>query len=274
MTPFVLILARGGSKGVPRKNLQRIGQTTLLGRAIDTARSALQTYGADRRHIYVSTDDGLISRAAKQYGAHVIDRPYHLSQGDVPSEHSCQHAIHEWRERSQTLMLPMPSHLVLIQCTAPWLTAEDVCRCLDSVSQGFDSAFCAAPFHGKLWTGSGQPINHQHPRNPRQAEEPQYLEAGSCYVFSISKFIEERVEPSRFCGDCQVVEVPAHRTFEIDEWWQLYRAQALEDLATSQEYAHADECQIQTINQTETEATSSAETDRQTMGETPQVAVG
>ena len=67
-----IILARGGSKGIPRKNLQRVGGTTLVARAIETALAA-----TDR--VVVSTDDAEIASEAESYGAVIHHRSAELA---------------------------------------------------------------------------------------------------------------------------------------------------------------------------------------------------
>ena len=64
MTPLYIIPARGGSKGIPHKNIKPLGGRPLIAYAIDGARGA----GADDRHIILSTDDPAIAETARSLG--------------------------------------------------------------------------------------------------------------------------------------------------------------------------------------------------------------
>jgi N-acylneuraminate cytidylyltransferase len=83
-----VILARGGSKGVPGKNIKKVNGIPLLAYPIRAAKKA--------RHIsdiYVSTDDIDIKKVALEYGAHVIDRPKELAQDDTTDVEAMRHAV-------------------------------------------------------------------------------------------------------------------------------------------------------------------------------------
>ena len=74
MNPICIIPARGGSKGLPRKNVLPLCGRPLLAWNII---AALEACGSG--HVYVTTDDGEIADVAKRYGAHVIQRPLELA---------------------------------------------------------------------------------------------------------------------------------------------------------------------------------------------------
>ncbi|MEU6057504.1 NTP transferase domain-containing protein [Streptomyces sp. NPDC047097] len=148
--PLVLavIPARGGSKGVPGKNLARIGGVPLVARAVRACRGAARV-----TDVVVSTDDPEIAAAARAAGAEPVDRPTALSGDAATSEAAVLHALDTFeatRGRAADVVL-------LVQCTSPFLTAEDVdavtARVLD---EGADSALTAAPSHGFLWRGGGE----------------------------------------------------------------------------------------------------------------------
>jgi len=78
-TPRVVavIPARGGSKGVPGKNLRRVAGRSLVERAVDACVAATAIDA-----VYVSTDDAAIATAARSAGGDVVDRPARLAPGD------------------------------------------------------------------------------------------------------------------------------------------------------------------------------------------------
>ena len=83
-----VIPARGGSKGVPRKNLRRVGGVPLVARAIAAARAS-----ATVDLVVVSTDDDEIAATAKEWGAEVIQRPAALADDTASSESALLHAL-------------------------------------------------------------------------------------------------------------------------------------------------------------------------------------
>jgi CMP-N-acetylneuraminic acid synthetase len=117
-----------------------------------------------------------------------------------------------------------------MQCTSPFTEPGDIRACIAACATGeSDSAFCASRFHGKLWRGGGgraDPVNHDgQAREPRQlAAFAEFIEAGSVYCVEALAFAKQL---SRFAGRTAIVEVPARRTLEIDEPWQLERAREI-----------------------------------------------
>jgi len=111
MNPRVvaIIPARGGSKGVPGKNLRRVGGRSLVERAVDACRAAPLI-----DEVYVSTDDGQIAAAAETAGGKVIMRPAELSDDAASSETALLHALDQL-----TIVGEQPEVLVFVQCTSP-----------------------------------------------------------------------------------------------------------------------------------------------------------
>jgi len=85
---LAIIPARGGSKGVPGKNLRRVGGRSLIERAVDACRAARLVDG-----VYVSTDDAEIAAGAEAAGAKVIMRPAELCSDTASSESALLHAL-------------------------------------------------------------------------------------------------------------------------------------------------------------------------------------
>src|SRR3989344_6294036 len=87
---IAVIPARGGSKGLPRKNIKKLLGKPLIAYTIEAAKKAKSL---DR--IFVSTEDKEIAKIAKKYGAEVIERPFELAADDAPTYRVLQHAINE-----------------------------------------------------------------------------------------------------------------------------------------------------------------------------------
>ena len=117
-----LICARGGSKGVPRKNLRPLAGKPLIGWAIEIARKCPSI---DR--VVISTEDEEIAEVARNYGAEVpFLRPNELARDDSPELHVWQHVL----RTLGALDGRMPDVLVNIPAVSPLRTVEDVEACV------------------------------------------------------------------------------------------------------------------------------------------------
>ncbi|MEU3911168.1 acylneuraminate cytidylyltransferase family protein [Streptomyces sp. NPDC029721] len=223
-----VIPARGGSKGIPGKNVAEVGGVPLVARAVRACLGAAQV-----TRVAVSTDDAAIARAAREAGAEVVDRPAELGSDRASSESALLHALDVLEERHSEAV----DVLVFVQCTSPFLTSEEVDEAvLAIVRDGADSAFTAVPFHGFLWTadpghGAGhraRGVNHDSAvRLRRQDRTPEYLESGAVYAMRAEGF---RRSGHRFFGRTQLVPTAPERAIELDEPGDLDRARALAPL--------------------------------------------
>ena len=194
---LALIPARGGSKGIPGKNLQNVGGISLIGRTIAAAMASARV-----RRVVVSTDDDAIAKAAQDHGAEVVRRPAAIAGDTASSESALLHALDKL-EQHQSL----PERLVFLQCTSPFTEGAQINRVLAALdTPGINSSFAVAPWHGFLWRESGEGINHdpQKPRQRRQDLQPAFLETGAIYAMKTDAF---RVNGSRFCAPWQPVVI-------------------------------------------------------------------
>ena len=200
-----IIPARGGSKGVPGKNLRPVGGIPLVARAVG---SALATRRIDA--VYVSTDDSDIAAVARQAGAEVIIRPADLSVDTASSESALLHAL--------DALETAPQVVVFIQATSPFIDPADLDSAIARVDVGeSDVVFAARPTHAFLWRqgkGGATGINHDHSfRQRRQDVEPQFQETGAFYVMRAAGFREAGF---RFFGRIDLAVVPELSSIEID----------------------------------------------------------
>jgi len=220
---WAVIPARGGSKGIPGKNLAVIQGRSLLTRCIEAAREAQSL-----ERVFVSTEDPAIAAAARAAGAGIVERPPALAGDTASSESALLHALDALRAGGAAL----PDVLVFLQCTAPFLSPDDIDGTVAMlVERGADTAFAAARHHGFLWRSAengASGVNHDKAaRARRQDRGNEVLEAGSVYVMRIDGFLEAR---HRFFGKTVVHEVPAARVLEIDTPDDLARARLLAPL--------------------------------------------
>jgi YrbI family 3-deoxy-D-manno-octulosonate 8-phosphate phosphatase len=219
---IVVIPARGGSKGVPRKNLRRVGGIPLVARAIT---SALAATGVDL--VVVSTDDPEIAAVAREWGAQVVVRPAALSGDTASSESAVLHAMDELGSRAIDVAI-----VALVQATSPFIDPADLDRAIERVASGeVDVAFSAIASWGFLWRAGATGligVNHDLRSRPRRQDRDQeYLETGAFYVMDASGF---RGAGHRFFGTVGCVEVGETGALEIDTAEQLARASSLAPL--------------------------------------------
>ncbi|MGW0709359.1 cytidylyltransferase domain-containing protein [Streptomyces sp. NPDC002643] len=242
-----VIPARGGSKGVPAKNLAPVGGVPLVARAVRECLAAdLVT------HVIVSTDDHAIAAAARESGAEVVLRPAAIAGDTATSEAAVLHALDADEAKHG-----VPADVVLlVQCTSPFILREDidgVARAI--VEHGADTALTVAPFHGFIWrdtadeapvveaahagavdgdttteadTEGGYGVNHDKSFRPRRQDRPQdLLETGAAYAMDAAGL---RKHKHRFFGRTELVRTDPARVLEIDDPHDLARAQALAPL--------------------------------------------
>ncbi|TLQ44135.1 acylneuraminate cytidylyltransferase [Streptomyces marianii] len=243
-TVLAVIPARGGSKGVPGKNLAAVGGVPLVARAVRACTgSPLVT------DVVVSTDDPAIADAARAAGAaagaagrvHCVERPADIAGDTATSESAVLHAVDAYEaDHGRTVDV-----VLLVQCTSPFLTVDDIERVASAVAKdGADTAVTVAPFHAFVWrreaaaTGTpapagtahddGRGVNHDKSHRPRRQDRPEdFLETGAAYAMDARGL---RVHGHRFFGRTALVETDPARVLEIDDPHDLARARVLAPL--------------------------------------------
>ena len=218
-----VIPVRGNSKGVPRKNVAKVGGIPLVARAIRAAQlsGAIDT-------IYVSTDDKEIGDVARDWGARVIARPEVLATDTSTSEEALLHALNVL-ESSQI----NPDVLVFIQATSPFIDPEALNVAVNRVAtDSCDVVFSAFETFGFLWREDSElgavGVNHDAAYRPRrQDREPHFQESGAFYVMNARGF---KSSEHRFFGRVAIQEVPVGTAIEIDTAEELRVARTLATL--------------------------------------------
>ncbi|WP_020141222.1 N-acylneuraminate cytidylyltransferase [Streptomyces sp. 351MFTsu5.1] len=225
---LAVIPARGGSKGVPAKNLASVGGVPLVARAVRECRATRLV-----TDVVVSTDDQAIAAAARSAGAEVVLRPAAIAGDTATSEAAVLHAM----DTHEALHGSAVDVVVFVQCTSPFIVREDIDGVASAiVENGADTAVTVAPFHGFVWRDEVDPtqepggygVNHDKSFRPRRQDRPQdLLETGAAYAMDASGF---RKHQHRFFGRTELVRTDPARVLEIDDPHDLARARALAPL--------------------------------------------
>lgn len=205
-----IIPARGGSKGIPKKNLVDFCGKPLL------AWSILQAKGARTiSEVYVSSDDDQILATAQQFGALPIKRPAALAGDHSTSEEALRHALDVITRTDAA-----PALVVFLQATSPLRSPKDIEVAVARLrEEGADSLFSMALLEDFcIWTKEGgrfkgltyDPAN----RGRRQEREPLYLENGSIYIFRPEILIKYG---NRLGGKIAMYDMPFWKSYEIDK---------------------------------------------------------
>ncbi len=178
MTTIAIIPARGGSKGVPRKNIRLLVGKPLIAHSIEDAQESTLV-----DQVYVSTDDQEIATISAEYGAKIIHRPAELANDTASSESALIHGLQALEAQNIN-----PDLLVFLQCTSPIRTGAEIDQAIAKLkNEQADSLLSVSPSHRFLWeevNGVVQSINYDYSHRPRRQDmNPQYVENGSIYVF-------------------------------------------------------------------------------------------
>lgn len=136
MRPLVIIPARGGSKGIPHKNIKELGGKPLIWYAIDAARK----FTTDD-NICVSTDDENIIKVVEKYGLSVpFKRPDYLATDNAGTNGVLLHALNFYEEKGCHFDM-----IILLQVTSPFRRAEDVIEAAKLYDESIDMVTSVMP---------------------------------------------------------------------------------------------------------------------------------
>ena len=204
-----IIPARGGSKGIPRKNVKRLNGKPLIGYIIETA---LKVDEIDR--VIVSTEDPEIVAVAKEFGAEVpFMRPEKLAGDEIGTLPVLQHAINylETKENYK------PDVIVLLYATSPMLSNSRIGEAIRLIKEkNFDSLLSAVEDRGHYWIENNEKYERLHPNNPqnRQFMKPLLKENGAIYITK-RDFLMEKDEIVG--GSIGFLVMEERETIDIDE---------------------------------------------------------
>jgi CMP-N-acetylneuraminic acid synthetase len=234
---LAIIPARGGSKGIPRKNVRLLAGKPLIHYTVETARKCQAL-----NRVVVSTEDVEIADLVTGMGSEVLRRPEDLAQDDTPMFPVIQHTVRSLAEDGY-----QPEIVVLLQPTAPLRRSEHIDDCLELISViDVNSVVSVSPVPahfqpdwqfiisegGELQTYSGRDLDEIHPR--RQELSMTYTRNGAIYAVRREALIECK---SLLAPPCKAYIMASEDSVNIDaeeDFWiaERYLLQRQDEIKT------------------------------------------
>jgi len=206
-----IILARSGSKGIPKKNLMNFCGKPLIVWSIEQAKKSKNISS-----VWLSSDDDKILDVGKKYKINVIKRPKALCKDFSSAEDGYLHAINKIEKSTKKIDL-----VIGLQATSPIRESSDLEKAIKKFHRyNYDSMISACPIGDFfIWEknkkGIWKSVNYDYRNRPRRQEFPtQYEENGSFYMFKpeiLNKY------KNRLGGKVGITEMEYWKHFEIDE---------------------------------------------------------
>lgn len=213
MKTHAFIFARGGSKGLPKKNIKLFNGKPLIQYSIEVG---LQISTVDK--IFVSTDDEDIAKISKALGAEIINRPPELSKDDSPEWEAWQHAINWVQDRHAKF-----DQFISLPATSPLRLVDDVNAAI-SKKNNLNADICIAvtpsshsPYFNmvKLSDNLVELVNKSDSLTTRRQESPKIFDITTVVYVAKVDFIMKK--NNMFEGSVVSIEVPKNRAVDIDD---------------------------------------------------------
>ncbi len=218
------IFARGGSKGLPGKNIKQLAGKPLLQYSIDTAIACPSI-----EQVFVSTDDTDIAAVAREAGAIVIDRPLELASDTSPEWLSWRHAI-EWVQTHYGVF----DRFISLPATSPLRSVDDVERAINQLLVR-DADICISvtpanrsPFFNMVkqtTSGMVELVNNSEGEVTRRQDAPPVFDITTVVYVTTPDFVLNHY--GIFSGKVTSVEVPKERAVDIDDIYDFKLAEAI-----------------------------------------------
>lgn len=224
MKNYAFIFARGGSKGLPRKNIKNLVGKPLIQYSIDSALASPLI-----SKVFVSTDDSEIAEVAEKCGAIVINRPKELAEDESPEWLAWQHAINWVTENYSNF-----DRFVSLPATSPLRNVDDIRAALNKFDEqkadiciAVTSANRSPYFNMVKHTDTGylELVNKPEKEISRRQDVPKVFDITTVVYVANPEFVLNNY--GLFSGKVTSIEVPKERAVDIDDIYDFKLAEAI-----------------------------------------------
>lgn len=215
-----IIPARGGSKGIPRKNLVLLNKVPLLEYTVNASINSKFI-----SKTVISTNDNEIQNFAKKFPIDIIERPEKLATDGAPLDKTIEYVLNKLKDSEKFI----PDVIVLLQITSPLRTSKHIDEALELYfTKNFDSLLSVYPSHKFIWNqldDVAEPVNYDPSNRPnRQDITNEFIENGAIYITNYESFQKKHC---RISGRIVLYIMPEELSLEIDSSYDLFLAEQL-----------------------------------------------
>jgi CMP-N-acetylneuraminic acid synthetase len=226
-----IIPARGGSKGLPKKNIKMLQGMPLISYSI---KHAFKSFYIDKT--VVSSEDSAIINISKEYGAEVIFRPKKLAEDDSKTIDVIIHALDYSEDKGY-----YPKIIVVLQPTSPLRTSNDIDSAIELFfNNSCDSVVSVCEFdHSPYWALKlennylSPMFGQEYLLKPRQELPTAYIPNGALFISSPDKIRKYR---SFYCPKTIPYIMPTDRSIDIDSTLDFKMAEILLEEQNANQY--------------------------------------
>lgn len=224
MNNYAFIFARGGSKGLPGKNIKKLASKPLICYSIDSALLAPSI-----SKVFVSTDDTKIAAIAQKRGATVIDRPPELASDDSPEWLSWRHAIQWVTEKYGKF-----DNFISLPATSPLRNIDDIENGISKLKKT-NADICISvtpanrsPYFNMVTCNPEEGVRLVIPPKSditRRQDAPKVFDITTVIYVSTPEFINTSF--GLFSGKVVSIEIPKERAVDIDDIYDFKLAESI-----------------------------------------------
>jgi N-acylneuraminate cytidylyltransferase len=207
MKRVAFIPVRGGSQGIPGKNIKLLAGKPLIHWTMEAAEKCPQI-----DEVVIATDSDAIEKVARQFQGQKV-KIYRREAVNAQNTSSTESVMLEYLGKAN---LQPEDLFILIQATNPFVRAEHLADAIHLLeSHNLDSLLSAVRTKRFFWNASGEPLNYDYNNRPRRQDfEGLFMENGAFYINSVENILKFK---NRLSGKVGVYEMPEASGFEIDE---------------------------------------------------------